>query len=143
MQRPPATRETTKPAEQPATQTDTAPATQPPAATQAATRPVEPRRPLRVSLEWARLADVFETRDDAIVSGRWTGGNRIEIDTKNVRRMILDLTELPPGAPRRPPWNLQIDGQGIELTGRRGLRVEFTRGDTGAWNVTGPPPRNP
>lgn len=116
----------------------TAPATQ----AEAATKPVEPRKPQRVDLKWARFADAFEKESDAIITGEWTGGNRVELKTQNVRRMVIDFRELPGEGKRKgPPWNLQLDGYAIEITGRRGPKIELTHKENGGWDVTGPPPR--
>ena|SRR5207302_6218309 len=115
------------------------PATQP---EEPATKPAEPKKPQRISLKWATFADAFDKDADAVISGDWTGGDRVELKTRNVRRMVVDFRELPGEGKRRgPPWNVQIDGYALEITGRRGPRIELTHRENGGWDVTGPPPR--
>jgi len=101
-----------------------------------------PKGPARPPLTWTKFVSPFDEKSDADIRSAWTGGPRLEVKTQNVRRMIIDLGDLPRGAPKKGPWNLQIDGQGIEVTGRRGRFLEMTRSDAGVWRATGPPPRN-
>jgi hypothetical protein len=111
------------------------------------TAPVEPHaaeaaaseEPKRPENPWAVFVEAAEAEQDADIVAKWTGGNRLEIRTTNVMILRLDLTRLPEGAPERPPWNLQIDGQGIEITGRRGLVIDLVRSSAGRWSVAGPP----
>mgnify|MGYP003394222807 FL=1 len=91
-----------------------------------------PRRPVD---SWAIYREAFKPLEDADIQASWTGGNRLEVHTKNVQRITIDLRRLPAGAQRRGPWNLQIDKQGIEITGSRGPRLELHRGKTGGWSV--------
>lgn len=65
----------------------------------------------------------------------WTGGRRLEISTVNVSLLTLDLTKLPPDAPKRGPWTLQIDQQGIEIYGKQGKVMELARSRNGDWTV--------
>jgi hypothetical protein len=92
-----------------------------------------PRRPVD---SWVIYRDAFKPLEDSDVHASWTGSNRLEVHTLNVQRITLDLRRLPAGAPRRGPYNLQIDKQGIEITGARGLRMDLVRGKTGAWTVS-------
>ena len=61
--------------------------------------------------------------------------------TDNVRRLTLDMTKLPAGAPRRGPWIVIIDGQGVELTGftpkpgYTGKKRDLVRSKNGRWTV--------
>ena len=112
--------------------------------------PISLTRPVTDSLlnrsvivgEAARFSDAFDEKRDAIISGDWTGGNRIELQTQNVRKLVLDFRDLPKIARQKgPPWNLQIDGYALEITGRRGPFIELTHQKAGGWDVTGPPPR--
>lgn len=109
--------------------------------------PRPPERPKRPDPTWTVFMEAMDEKADADIVSDWTGGNRLEIKSKNVRKLRIDFRELnrrlPTGAPKRPPWNVQIDGQGIEITGRRGPFVELTRNDAGAWSVTGPRPPLP
>ena len=93
------------------------------------------RAPKRPTGTWARFKDAFDRADDAEIVAEWTGDSRLVIDTKNVQRLTLDLHKLPAGAPRRGPWNVQIDDQGIEITGFRGKILDLVRSKNGAWAV--------
>jgi hypothetical protein len=90
---------------------------------------------------WVIFRDVFEPAEDAACTAVWTGGNRLEVHTENVQRLTIDLTRLPEGAPTKGPWNLQIDGQGIEMTGFRpkpgytGKIRDLIRSQNGNWTV--------
>lgn len=94
-----------------------------------------PRRPTGT---WATFLAASDPAKDADIDARHTGGNRLEIRTQNVARLKLDLTQLPPGVPGRGPWNLQIDRQPIEITGRRGKVLELVRSPAGRWEVAPP-----
>ncbi len=122
---------TTGPAETPGTPGGGGDETEPESGGDGARKPAPPECPWAVSIRAA---------DDAPgeVLGRWTGGNRLEVRTREVPRLRLDLTRLPRGAPRQGPWNLQIDGQGFEITGRRGKVLELERSKAGLWAVVGP-----
>lgn len=129
----PPERATSRPTMQPATQ---------PAAEPQVELPKEPRKPKRPPLTWTKFMQAYDKDKDADIDSRWTGDKRLEIRTENVQKMLIDFRELPKAVRQPGPWNLQIDGQGIEITGRRGWILEMTRGDNGAWNITGPkPPR--
>jgi hypothetical protein len=107
-------------------------------ATAAASRPsmeVDSGPPRRPSSDWAVFQEAYHEEQDAICLGRWTGGNRLEITTDNIRRLRLDLNRLPEGAPGRGPWNLQIDRQGIQITGARGKVIDLVRSQHGNWTV--------
>jgi hypothetical protein len=93
------------------------------------------RLPSRPIDSWVIYREAFKPLEDADIHSSWTGSNRLEIHTLNVLHITIDLRRLPAGAPRRGPWNLQIDKQGIEITGSRGPRLELVRGKTGGWAV--------
>ncbi len=103
----------------------------PPGAAPAAV-PYRPKRPVN---SWIIFREAYKPLEDAACKADWTGGNRLEVDTENINRITLDLTRLPPGAARRGPWNLQIDGQGFEITGRRGRIMDLVRSRNGRWTV--------
>lgn len=94
--------------------------------------PDKPKRPVN---SWIIFREAYKPLKDATCKAEWTGGNRLEVDTENINRITLDLTRLPAGASRRGPWNLQIDGQGFEITGRRGRIMDLVRSRNGRWNV--------
>jgi len=94
--------------------------------------PYKPKRPVN---SWIVFREAYKPLKDATCKADWTGGNRLEVDTENINRITLDLARLPAGAPRRGPWNLQIDGQGIEITGRRGRIMDLVRSRNGRWTV--------
>ena len=145
-----------KPTEQP-TQTQRPPAMQPvpvknspsdtsntqpkqptPAASEPASEPVTPESkipPATYVPPWAILREPFDPIKPIIFDCKWTGGIRLEINTDNVQRITLDLYELPPDAPQQGPWRLQIDRQGIEITGRRGKVSDVVRSPNGVWSV--------
>lgn len=93
------------------------------------------RLPKRPDDGWVIFHEAFEPLEDAACSAEWTGDNRLVVETTNIRSLTVDLHKLPSGAPRRGPWNLQIDGQGIEITGYRGKIVDFVRSKNGVWTV--------
>ena len=122
------------PLTQPAAPESSAPsaiAPAPPAAVP--TKPPEPKRPPH---PWVIVRDAEGESHDGDVKAEWTGGNRLEIRTENVRLLTLDLNKLPEDAPRKGPWTLQIDKQGIEIYGRPGMRVlDRARSRNGDWSV--------
>ncbi|HKQ46434.1 MAG TPA: hypothetical protein VJZ71_00010 [Phycisphaerae bacterium] len=94
-----------------------------------------PRRPLRPVDSWVIFRNATDPSEDVLCDAQWTGGNRLQVVTINVTRLTVDLTRLPPGAPRRGPWNLQIDQQGIQITGVRGKVLDLVRSPNGIWAV--------
>jgi len=100
-----------------------------------------PRPPARPLDSWVIFRKAFDPQEDATCHLEWTGGNRLVVATENIQRLTLDLTQLPVGAPENGPWNLQIDGQGIEITGftpkpgHTGKIRDLVRTPNGVWSV--------
>ncbi|HVP09982.1 MAG TPA: hypothetical protein VMV94_02215 [Phycisphaerae bacterium] len=93
------------------------------------------RMPKRPTPSWVIFREAFDESKDADCRADWTGESRLEVHTDNIKRLTLDLTRLPAGAPRRGPWNLQIDYQGIQVTGARGRVLDLVRSKNGNWTV--------
>lgn len=91
--------------------------------------------PSRPDATWVIFREAFKPTGDARCDAQWTGDNRLAVTTDNIRRVTVDLNRLPTGAPQRGPWNLQIDGQGIEITGFRGKVLDLVRSGNGEWTV--------
>ncbi len=96
--------------------------------------PARPRGP-----DWANVTDVSDPDLDATIKATVTDGNRLRIKSDNIRILRLDLTKLPTGSAERGPWNLTIDEQAFELTGRRGKQLTFVRSPGGRWEVSDKP----
>lgn len=94
--------------------------------------PAPPKRPKDT---WMLFREALDEKTDTSISTEWTGGKRLEVKTKNVRKVVLDLTKLPDDAPKRGPWTLQIDEQGIEIFGRKGLVMDLLRSPNGDWSI--------
>lgn len=136
------------PAGAPATKptTTSAPATTRPVTTARAEKPPAPpppeekpkaKSPARPSgPDWARVNDVNDPDLDAAIKATVTEGNRLRIKSDNIRVLRLDLTKLPTGSAQRGPWNLMIDDQAFELTGKRGKQLTFVRSPGGRWEVS-------
>lgn len=82
---------------------------------------------------WVKVGEFFNEGQPANIDAAWKGGNRIVVQTDNVRRMELDLGQLPRDARRSTA--IRLDGQGIELLSRHGPRVRFERGPAGIWRL--------
>jgi hypothetical protein len=106
-----------------------------PANAPADAQPPLPGKTRKPSVPWVASHDPFDPSEEITLSGKWTGGRRLELHTDNVRRLTLDLYDLPVGAPTSGPWNLQIDRQGIEISGRRGKVIDLVRSTNGVWSV--------
>jgi hypothetical protein len=106
----------------------------PPSPPAAAKPPDAPKRP---APSWAIFREAFDEQADAACDARWTGGRRLEVTTHNVRLLTIDISRLPPEAPEAGPWNLQIDRQGIQITGLRSGRkaLDLVRSRNGDWTV--------
>jgi hypothetical protein len=126
---------------QPAETTVTQPAVSQPAAVTdsvATSQPGESHAPAAgkpLEVPWAVFREAQDKRIPASMRCEWTGGRRLEISTVNVSLLTLDLTKLPPDAPKRGPWTLQIDQQGIEIYGKQGKVMELARSRNGDWTV--------
>lgn len=99
-------------------------------------------RPARPKDSWIIFRDAFDETKDAQCTAKWIGRNRFEVKTDNVRRLTADMTRLPEGAPRKGPWIIIIDGQGVELTGFKpkkpgytGRKRDLVRSVNGKWTV--------
>ncbi len=97
--------------------------------------PAEPRVPLRPEPTWVIFREAYDDKADAELLSKWTGGNRLEITSRNVSRVTIDLTRLPPDAPQTGPWILSVDRQGIQITGARGKILDLVRSQNGDWSV--------
>jgi len=125
--------------------TASAPATIRPVTTASAEKPAplpppeegpKPKSPARPSgPDWARVNDVTDPDLDAAINATVAEGNRLRIKSDNIRVLHLDLTKLPTGAARSGPWNLTIDEQAFEITGKRGKQLTFVRSPGGRWEV--------
>jgi len=117
------------------------PAAPPPKTEPPKTEPPKSSKPKRPVDSWVIFRAAFEPAEDAACSAKWTGGNRLEVHTENVKRITIDMRLLPEGAPTKGPWNLQIDGQGIEITGFKpkpgytGKIRDLVRSKNGNWTV--------
>lgn len=119
------------------------PATPQSAAAPATTQPVieEPRPPKRPKDTWVIFRKAIDDKDDADIEAEWRGDNKFRIDTTNVQRVTIDMTRLPEGPPTKGPWIIQIDDQGIELTGFKpkpgftGHIRDLVRSKNGVWDV--------
>jgi hypothetical protein len=109
----------------------TQPATQP-VATQPTTQPAttQPEEAEPETPDYLTILDRFNSRERASASARVEPGNRLVIDTRNVRRLRIERRELPLDA--RRTIVLQLDGQGIEWLAKSRV-VEFERSPNGEW----------
>ena len=63
---------------------------------------------------WARIDELFNADAGATIDSRWTGPNRIILESTNVRRLSFDLGELP--VDRRRSVAFRLAGQAIEVS---------------------------
>ena len=94
-----------------------------------------PKSPQPPPAPWLTFRRAQAEKAPTRVEGKWTGGRRLEVNTENVGLLTLDLTKLPEDAPKRGPWTLQIDGQGIEIYGKSGKVMDLSRSRNGDWTV--------
>lgn len=101
------------------------------------TPPTHPKPPVpkRPEPSWAIFREAYDEKADVELHTKWSGENRLEIETQNIHRLTLDLTKLPEGAPDSGPWILRIDRQGIQITGARGRILDLVRSPNGDWAV--------
>ncbi len=110
---------------------------------QVSRRESEPKKltPHRPESTWVIFREAVVDQDDVSYDAEWRGGNHFDIRTQNIRRMTIDMSHLPPKAPTKGPWVLNIDGQGVELTGftpkpgYTGHKRDLVRSKNGVWEV--------
>ncbi len=104
-------------------------------------KPEEPREPKRPKPTWVIFREAIDPEEDAEIKAAWRGEYKFSIDTSNVKRVTIDMTKLPEGPPQKGPWIIQIDNQGIELTGFKprpgytGHIRDLIRSKNGVWDV--------
>jgi hypothetical protein len=110
----------------------TAPATQPAASQPATTQPaqVEPELP-----EYLTIVARSDPQERATAEARIEAGNRLVIQTRNVRRLRLDRDKVPLNL--RRSIALELDTQGIEWLARS-TAEEFERSVNGEWTAVKP-----
>ena len=89
--------------------------------------------PVPIQTGWAVLTEKADTKARAWIEGSIVSGDRLTINTENVRRFTLDLTRL------RLNWQkrivLRMDGFNSQLTKKRWPKLSFVRTAAGAWDV--------
>ena len=112
-----------------------------PAHTAPPARRIERRAPKRPVDSWVIFREARDPAADATCDAQWLGGNRFRVETQNIKRLTLDMTRLPDGAPAKGPWIIRIDGRGIELTGFKpkpgytGHKRDLVCSRNGVWTV--------
>jgi len=97
-----------------------------------------PKRPVD---SWVIFREARDATADATCDAEWLHGNRFRVKTRNIKRMTLDMTRLPEGAPAKGPWIIHVDGRGIELTGFKpkpgytGHKRDLVCSKNGVWTV--------
>jgi hypothetical protein len=111
------------------------PVTKPTATQPAATQPAtsEPELP-----DYVTLVERFNAQERAAAEVHVEPGNRLVIDTHNVRRLHIDHDRVPLN--RRRSISLQLDGQGLEWLASSNV-VEYERSMTGEWAPVKPDQR--
>ncbi|MEW6252188.1 MAG: hypothetical protein AB1716_16235 [Planctomycetota bacterium] len=99
--------------------------------------PIEPIIVERIppAIESPEYVTVLERYDDAVparVAARVEPGNRLVLDTQNVRRIHIDRPRS--GTDIDQSVSLQLDGQGIEWLAHSEVR-EFARSPNGIWSA--------
>lgn len=82
---------------------------------------------------WLRIETIEKSGEPASATGTVVKPRKLIITTKNVGRIRIDLPKA--GMPSNKRVLLQIDDQGIEITGRRGPIGYFERSKNGAWSA--------
>jgi hypothetical protein len=100
----------------------TQPVTQPEATQPAAAEPEPP--------DYVTIVARFISSNRAAAEVQVEAGNRLVIDTHNVRRLHIDRDRVPLN--RRRSISLQLDGQGLEWLAHSKV-VEFERSMAGEW----------
>ncbi len=103
-----------------------------PSDTQPATKPAEPEIP-----EYFKIVNRFDRTKTVHFQSRVESGNRLVIQTRNIRRLRIDRAALPLAGDKR--IILQLDDQGIEWTASSCV-VEFERSLSGEWQPIKPEP---
>jgi len=103
-----------------------------PAETQPATKPAEPEIPA-----YFKIVERLDPGKTVRFQSHIESGNRLVIQTRNVRRLRIDRDDLPLAGDKRVI--LQLDDQGIEWTASSPV-VEFERSLTGVWQPIKPEP---
>jgi len=91
--------------------------------------------------KWVIVREAFDDDRSTSCKTKWVRRNRFEVKTNNIRRLTVDMTKSPLGAPKRGPWIIIIDGQGVELTGftpkpgYTGRKRDLVRSKNGGWTV--------
>lgn len=106
----------------------TQPATTQPATTQPAAAEKEPPRYITIIAR-------FEPQQRAVVEAQREDGNRLVIETRNVRRLRIDRAQAELNLRRSVA--LQIDGQGLEWLAKSEV-TEFERSVNGEWTPVKP-----
>jgi hypothetical protein len=109
-----------------------APASQPVESQPAATQPaeVEPELP-----EYLTIVSRFDPHERATAAARIAPGNRLVIETRNVKRLRVDRDKVPLNL--RRSIALELDTQGIEWLARS-TAEEFERSVNGEWTAVKP-----
>lgn len=89
---------------------------------------------------YVAVVDQYEAGRPGRVRAAITAPNKLELETRNVKRLRITREGLP--LPRDRSIVLRIDGQGIEWT-RDYLAVELERSPAGVWEVTHLRPAKP
>jgi hypothetical protein len=80
---------------------------------------------------WLRVEALADTAQPAFATGLFPEKNRILVDTRNVRRIGIRISDLP--LTERKRIVLQIDGQGMELARKDRTWVHLERSEAGIW----------
>ncbi len=127
----PATGAPTTTAQAPTQPTGTqATATQPAASQPAEAEPEIP--------DYVTILERYNPQQRATITVRPEPGNRLSIDTHNVRRLHIDRDRIPLN--RRRSVSLQLDGQGVEWLANSKVE-EFERSANGVWAPVKPEAR--
>jgi len=89
--------------------------------------PAEPQR------GWLVIEEIAKPGGPASAIGTIAGPRKLVVATKNVKALRIELPKA--GMPSDRRVVLQIDSQGIEITGRRGPIARFQRSKQGAWSA--------
>jgi len=129
-----------RPTSHPATApTASAPTAQPPASQPAATQPTAPASQPSAAgpelPEYLTIVERFKPAERAAAQVTTETGNRLVIDTRNVRRLRIDRDRVPLN--QRRSIALLLDGQGLEWLPHSKV-VEFERSVNGGWTPVKP-----